>query len=68
MALLSRYPLTQRGVLEGEVWDIPRVMHARIEPLDLTVINLQDKAKFAGVWLRPRSQMPVGFGPGALDR
>ena len=36
--------------------------------LDLTVINLQDKAKFAGVWLRPRSQMPVGFGPGALDR
>ncbi len=40
MALLSRYPLTQRGVLEGEVWDIPRVMHARIEPLDLTVINI----------------------------
>jgi hypothetical protein len=36
--------------------------------LDLTVVNLQDKAKFAGVWLRPRSQMPIGFGPGALDR
>lgn len=36
--------------------------------LDLTVINLQDKAKFAGVWLRPRSQLPVGFGVGALQR
>lgn len=36
--------------------------------LDLTVVNLQDKAKFAGIWIRPRSQLPVGFGPGALQR
>lgn len=36
--------------------------------IDFTVLNLQDKAKFAGVWIRPRSQMPVGFGPGALQR
>ncbi|MCY2995666.1 MAG: hypothetical protein NTY19_48640 [Planctomycetota bacterium] len=36
--------------------------------LDLTVINLQDKARFAGIWLRPRSQLPVGFGPEALKR
>ncbi len=36
--------------------------------LDLTVINLRDKARFAGIWIRPRSQLPVGFGPGALKR
>jgi len=36
--------------------------------LDITVISLQDKAKFAGIWLRPRSQLPVGFGPDTLQR
>jgi hypothetical protein len=36
--------------------------------LDLTVINLLDKARFAGIWIRPRSQLPVSFGPGALKR
>jgi hypothetical protein len=36
--------------------------------LDLTVINLRGKANFAGIWIRPRSQMPVGFGPGTLKR
>ncbi len=36
--------------------------------IDLTVLNLQDKAKFVGVWLRNRQQMPVSFGPGALQR
>lgn len=36
--------------------------------LDLTVINLQDKAHFAGIWIRPRSQLPVGFGPETLKR
>jgi len=36
--------------------------------LDLTVLNLQDKAHFPGIWLRPRSQLPVGFGPDALKR
>lgn len=36
--------------------------------LDLTVINLQDKANFAGAWIRPRSQLPVGFGPRTLKR
>ena len=36
--------------------------------IDLTVINLQDKAKFVGVWLRNRQQMPISFGPGALAR
>jgi hypothetical protein len=30
--------------------------------LDLTVVNLQDKAHFAGIWIRPRSQLPIGFG------
>ncbi len=36
--------------------------------LDLTVVNLQDKAKFAGIWIRPRSQLPIGFGPKTLKR
>jgi hypothetical protein len=36
--------------------------------LDLTVVNLQNKARFAGVWIRPRSQLPIGFGPNTLLR
>lgn len=43
MALLSRYPIAERGVLEGEPWDIPRVMWARLAPPgepELTVINI----------------------------
>ncbi len=36
--------------------------------LDITVISLKDKARFAGIWLRPRSQLPVGFGPDTLQR
>ncbi len=36
--------------------------------LDLTVINLQSKAHFPGIWIRPRSQLPVGFGPNTLKR
>lgn len=40
MAFLSRYPLVDRGTLEGEVWDIPRVMWARLEGQGLTVINV----------------------------
>ena len=36
--------------------------------LDLTVVNLRAKASFAGIWIRPRSQMPVGFGSGTLKR
>ena len=36
--------------------------------LDLTVVRLQDKANFVGAWMRTRSQIPVSFGPGALER
>lgn len=36
--------------------------------LDLTVVKFLDKAVFAGIWIRPRAQLPVGFGPGALKR
>jgi len=36
--------------------------------LDLTIVRLRDKANFAGAWLRPRSQLPVGFGPETLKR
>lgn len=43
MALLSRYPIRERGVLEGQPWDIPRVMWARLAPPggpEFTVINI----------------------------
>jgi hypothetical protein len=36
--------------------------------LDLTVVKLQDKARFAGIWLRPRAQLPVGFGDKTRER
>jgi hypothetical protein len=36
--------------------------------LDLTVIRMRNKAKFAGIWLRPRSQLPVSFADGTLKR
>jgi hypothetical protein len=36
--------------------------------LDVTVVRLSDKARFVGAWLRSRSQMPVSFGKGALER
>lgn len=36
--------------------------------LDLTVIRLRSKAHFAGVWLRPRGQLPVSFSDKALAR
>ncbi|NQT87022.1 hypothetical protein HQ560_09675, partial [bacterium] len=36
--------------------------------LDLTVVRMRTKAKFAGIWLRPRSQLPVSFADAALAR
>ena len=36
--------------------------------LDLTVVRQKGKAKFAGIWLRSRGQMPMGFGQPTLDR
>jgi hypothetical protein len=36
--------------------------------LDCTVVSLQDRATFAGVWIRPRSQLPVGFGDATRQR
>ena len=36
--------------------------------LDLTIVKFKDKASFRGAWLRPRSQLPVSFGNGALAR
>jgi hypothetical protein len=36
--------------------------------LDLTVVRQKDKAPFAGIWLRPRSQMPMGFGDATRAR
>lgn len=36
--------------------------------LDLTVIKFEDKAHFAGIWLRPRAQLPIGFGDATRER
>lgn len=36
--------------------------------LDLTVLKFKDKANFAGIWLRPRMQMPIGFGDATRER
>lgn len=36
--------------------------------LDITVVRQKDKAKFVGVWLRSRGQMPMGFGDATRDR
>ena len=36
--------------------------------LDLTVVNLQTKAHFAGIWIRPRAQLPIGFGDKTRER
>lgn len=30
--------------------------------LDVTIVREKDKARFVGAWIRPRSQMPIGFG------
>jgi len=36
--------------------------------LDLTVVRMRRSARFAGVWIRPRAQLPVGFGEKTLGR
>lgn len=36
--------------------------------LDLTVVRLRNKARFAGIWLRPRSQLPISFADATLGR
>ena len=36
--------------------------------LDLTVVRQKDKAKFIGIWLRSRGQMPMGFGDATRAR
>ncbi|MBI5833416.1 MAG: hypothetical protein HZB16_14050 [Armatimonadetes bacterium] len=36
--------------------------------LDCTVVSLADKASFPGVWIRTRSQLPVGFGDATRER
>ncbi len=36
--------------------------------LDLTVVRLRDRARFEGIWLRPRSQWPMSFSDAARER
>jgi hypothetical protein len=36
--------------------------------LDLTVLRLKDKARFDGIWLRPRWQLPMSFADATRER
>jgi hypothetical protein len=36
--------------------------------LDVTIVREKDKAKFVGAWIRPRSQLPMGFGDSTRAR
>ncbi len=36
--------------------------------LDITIIQQKTKAPFVGLWLRPRSQLPMGFGDATRER
>ncbi|CAN5412086.1 hypothetical protein BH10PLA1_BH10PLA1_04750 [soil metagenome] len=36
--------------------------------LDLTIVKEMDKAHFVGAWIRPRSQIPMGFGDATRKR
>lgn len=36
--------------------------------LDLTIVRHKDKARFLGAWLRPRGQLPMGFGDATRER
>lgn len=36
--------------------------------LDLTVVRYKDKASFLGAWIRPRMQLPIGFGDATRQR
>ena len=36
--------------------------------LDLTVVRLKDKARFEGIWLRPRWQLPMSFADATRER
>lgn len=36
--------------------------------LDITIVREKDKAKFVGAWVRPRSQLPIGFGDPTRER
>ncbi|RMG00028.1 MAG: hypothetical protein D6741_07485, partial [Planctomycetota bacterium] len=36
--------------------------------LDATIVRFADKASFAGIWMRSRAQLPIGFGDATLAR
>ncbi|GAB6164932.1 hypothetical protein JCM19992_09320 [Thermostilla marina] len=36
--------------------------------LDATIVRFADKAPFAGIWLRSRAQLPIGFGDATRAR
>lgn len=36
--------------------------------LDITIVREKDNAKFIGAWLRPRAQLPMGFGDATRKR
>lgn len=61
---------THIGWIESANADItdPDTLEDFRKMLDLTVVRMKDKANFVGAWLRPRSQLPVGFGDATRAR
>ena len=46
----------------------PETLDDFLKMLDLTVVREREKAEFVGAWLRPRSQLPIGFGDATRAR
>lgn len=36
--------------------------------LDATVLRFKDRAQFSGIWIRPRSQLPISFSDATIER
>lgn len=61
---------THVGWIERAVADItdPDTYEDFQKILNLTVLQHQHDANFVGIWIRPRRQLPIGFGSATLAR
>lgn len=61
---------THIGWVEAANADItdPETLTDFRKMLDLTVVRFKERAAFLGAWLRPRSQLPMGFGDATRER
>lgn len=69
---------TLSGQAYTHIWWITDKMNADVtdpdtlkdfnDVVDGTVTRFKDKAKFAGIWIRPRYQLPIGFADATRQR